>query len=237
MGAMHFAVNGEVASLSLAQKKRVVKPQGGQVNKTFARVAMAAVAPAILVSAVMLTGGPASAKGKAPAATISCKDLTATITWNPPLVPGASTSKTDQITISDATVSGCTTDPTSTVTAASSVTAKATKSKNGNSCEQFSPSAPPGGKPTTYTFTIGWNGGGGSSKVVFKGSTTTTSPPGFALSAGKGTGSYPTKNTANATADLTPTSATAITTCIGGSGPGVTSVNVSSDISTGAVNL
>src|SRR5580658_2282604 len=117
---------------------------------------MAAVAPVILVSAVTLTGGAASAK-KAPAATIACKDLTATISWNPPLTASSTeSSKTTQITISSATVSGCTTDPTSSVTDATSVTATATLSKHGNSCAQFKPGAPSTGKPTTYTFDITW---------------------------------------------------------------------------------
>jgi len=196
------------------------------VNQRFARVAMAAVAPVMLVSAVMLTGGTASAK-KAPAATISCNKLTATITWTPPLVPGTATSKTDQITITNSALSGCTTSPTSTVTAATSVTATASKSKGGNSCASLSPSAP-AGKPTTYTFTVGWNSNGGTSVIKFKGSKTVTSPqPGFSLTAGKGTGAYATK-TAAITAYPNSAGAAAVAQCVAGSGPGITSVTVTS---------
>jgi hypothetical protein len=208
------------------------------VNQRLARGALAAIAPAILLSAVMVTGGAASAKGKKPpAATINCKDLTATVSWNPKLVPGAQTSKTTQITISGATVSGCTTSPASTVTEATSVTATASLSKNGNSCAQFSPSAPPAKGKTTYTFTIGWQGGG-TSKIVFKGSSTSSSPPSFILSKGKATGSYVSK-TAGATAVLTSASASAFAQCVAGEGTGVSSVNASSNISTGseAVNV
>jgi hypothetical protein len=183
---------------------------------------MAAVAPVILVSAITLTGGAASAK-KAPAATINCTSLTATISWSPALVAGTQTSKTTQITISGATVTGCTTKPSSSVTEATSVTATATLSKHGNSCAQFNPGAPSTGKPTTYTFHIGWQGGG-SSTIVFKGSSTTTDPrAGFVLAKGKATGSYVSKS-AGATAYLSSASAAAFAQCVSGEGPGISSV-------------
>jgi hypothetical protein len=187
---------------------------------------MAAVAPVILVGAVTLTSGAASAK-KAPAATITCKTLTATISWSPKLVPGSSNSKTDQISITNAAVSGCTTSPASSVTAATSVTATASLSKGGDSCEQFSPSAPPSKSKTTYTFQIGWQGGG-TSTIVFKGSGTTTNPgPGFTLAKGKATGSYVSKAAA-ATAYLSSTSASAFVQCVAGTGSGISSVTVNS---------
>ncbi|MGH9018382.1 MAG: hypothetical protein ACRDY1_11600 [Acidimicrobiales bacterium] len=193
------------------------------MNSKLAKVALAAVAPLMLVTVVTLSGGVASAK-KAPAATINCTGLTATVTWNPALVPGAATSKTDQSTISDATVTGCTPSSGPAVTAASSVTAKASKSKNGNSCSSLETT---GGKKTKYTFTIGWNNGGGTSTVKFSGSQTNTSPPGFTLSPGKGKGSYPTK-TASVTANLNSSSSAALAACIAGSGGPVSSVTVSS---------
>jgi len=193
------------------------------VNRTLARWALAAVAPLILVSAVTLTGGVASAK-KPPAATISCTSLTATVTWNPKLVPGTATSKTTQITFSGVGVSGCTTDPASSVTAATSVTATATLTKHGNSCSSLIGTTT--GPPTKYTFVIVWNSGGGTSTVKFVGSTTVTSPkPGFELSKGKGTGAYPTK-TASALANPNSAGASALTECVGGVGPGVSTVTV-----------
>jgi hypothetical protein len=171
-------------------------------------VALAAVAPLLLISAVTMTNGVASAK--APAATISCSDLTTTIKWDPALVPGTATSKTTQISLIDPTVSGCTTDPASKVTAATSVTATASKTTHGNSC--YSLTATTGSK-TTYTFNIVWNNGGGTSKIVFKGSHTNESPPYFYLTPGKMTGSYPSK-TAYAKAVPNSAGAAAVASCI-----------------------
>ncbi len=191
------------------------------MNRTLARVALAAVAPVILVSTVTLAGGVATAK-KAPVPTISCNSLTATVTWTPALVPGTATSKTDQISISNAAVSGCTTSSGPAVTAATSVTATAAKSSNGNSCSSLEAT---GGKPTKYTFSVSWNNGGGSSVFKFAGSTTETSPPGFKLQNGKGSGSFKTK-TATVVANLGSSSAAAIAQCIGGTGSPVSSVTV-----------
>jgi hypothetical protein len=200
------------------------------VNRTMARWALAALAPVILVSAVTLTSGAASAKAVVP--TITCKDLTATITWTPPLVPGTATEKTTQITFSNLSVSGCTTSPASTVSAATSLTATATLTKHGNSCESLSPSAPSSGPPTKYTFVINWNNGGGTSTVKFSGSKTQASPPEFMLGPGKGSGSYKTKAAA-VTAAPNSTSAAALTKCITGTGPDLSTVTVTS----GSVSL
>jgi hypothetical protein len=192
------------------------------VNRTLTRVVLAAVAPLILVSAVTLTNGVASAK-KPAAATISCSVLTTTINWNPPLVPGTATSKTTQITFTNPTVSGCTTDPKSSVTAATSVTAKASLTKHGNSCSSLTSST---GKPTIYTFNITWNNDGGTSTIVFKGSHTNESPPYFYLTPGKMTGSYPSK-TAYAKAVPNSTGAAAVASCVEDSGKGdVSSVTI-----------
>jgi hypothetical protein len=190
------------------------------VNRTLAKVALAAVAPLILVSAISLTSGVASAK-KAPVATISCKTLLATISWNPPLVSGTATSKTTQITIANASVSGCTTSPTSSVTSGA-VAATASKSVNGNSCSSLTAT---GGKPTKYTFVITWNGGGGTSTVKFAGSTTNASPPSFELSNGKGSGAFKTK-TAQAIADPNAAGAAAVSKCVTGAGGTVSSVTI-----------
>jgi hypothetical protein len=181
---------------------------------------LAAVAPLILISAVTMTNGVASAK--AAAATITCTSLTTTINWDPPLVPGAATSKTDQITFGTSTVSGCTTDPASSVKAATSVTAVASKTKHGNSCSSLVSST---GKPTTYTFNVTWQGGG-TSTIVFKGSHTNESPPYFYLSPGKMTGSYPSK-TAYAKAIPNSAGAAAVASCVEGSGKGdISSVTI-----------
>jgi hypothetical protein len=187
-------------------------------------MALAAVAPLILISAVTITNGAASA-AKAPAPTITCTDLTATITWTPPLVPGTATSKTTQIAFNNPTVSGCTTNPKSSVTAATSVTATASLTKHGNSCSSLTSTT---GAPTKYTFVINWNGGGGTSTVTFKGSHTNTSPPFFYLSPGKSTGSYPSK-IAYAKAVPNAAGAAAVASCVEDSGKGdVSSVTVTS---------
>ncbi len=178
------------------------------MNRTLTRVALAAVAPLILISAVTITNGVASAKTTPP--TISCTSLTTTITWTPPLVPGAATSKTTQITFSNSTVSGCTTNPASAVTAATSVTATATLTKHGNSCASLISST---GAPTKYTFVVNWNNGGGTSTVQFKGSHTNTSPPFFYLTPGKSKGSYPSK-TAYAKAVPNSTGAAQVAACV-----------------------
>jgi hypothetical protein len=190
------------------------------VNRTLTRVALAAVAPLLLISAVTISNGVASAKATAP--TITCTDLTTTINWNPALVPGPATSKTTQITFGTSAVSGCTTDPASKVTAASSVTATASLTKHGNSCSSLTSST---GKPTVYTFNITWNNDGGTSKIVFKGSHTNESPPFFYLTPGKSVGSYPSK-TAYAKAIPNAAGAAAVASCVEGTGKGVSSVTV-----------
>ena len=190
------------------------------MKRTLAKLAAAAAIPLIFVSAVTLTGGAASAKAVVP--TISCKSLTATISWSPALVPGTATSKTTQVTISGATLGGCTTSSGPAVTAASTVTATASKSKNGNSCSSLTAS---GGKPTKYAFSVAWNNGGGSSTIKFTGSSTSTSPPSFILQNGKASGSFKSK-TAAVTADISSASAASVTQCVAGSGPGVSSVTV-----------
>ncbi len=192
-----------------------------------AKLVLVAVAPLTLAGAVTLTGGVASA-ARAPAAkapaTISCKSLTATISWNPALVPGTATSPTTQITLKDPKVSGCTTTPKSSVTTATSVKATASLTTHGNSCRSLLVST---GTPTTYTFKITWKGGG-KSTVTFQGSGTTTKPkPGFTLKDGKATGAYPSTK-ASANAYLSSISAAAITGCIADSGPPVSSVSVTS---------
>lgn len=185
-------------------------------------VAATVVVPLVLLGVLTFTGSVASAKAKGATPTISCSSLTATITWNPALVPGTATSPTTQITFSNVALTGCTTTPSSSVTAASSVKATASKTTHGNSCSSLISST---GKPTTYTFVITWNGGGGTSKVVFQGSSTSTSPPGFSLANGKATGAFKSK-TASATANLDSNGATAITNCVAGSGKSVSSVTV-----------
>ena len=193
------------------------------MKRTLVRLALAALFPLTIISAVTLTSAPAVAKTSS-AATISCNTLKATINWNPPLVPGSTaTSKTTQITFDDVSVSGCTTTPASHVTAATSVTAVASLTTHGNACESLISST---GKPTTYTFTINWNGGGGTSKVVFKGSHTNISPPSFELENGVGTGAFATKD-ATAIADPSNSQVGEITECIGGiKGDDVSSVTI-----------
>lgn len=190
------------------------------MNRTLAKLAVAAVAPLILVSAVTLTSGVASAKASVP--TISCTDLTGTVSWNPPLVPGTATSKTTQITFTGLAVSGCTTNPASKVTAAASVTATASLTTHGNSCESLIKST---GAPTTYTFVIDWNGGGGTSTFTFKGSHTSTSPPSLGLSPGKGTGAFPTTKAA-VVAYPNPTGIADLAQCIGDTGKPLSSVTI-----------
>ena len=192
------------------------------MNRTLTRVALTAIAPLILISAVTITNGVASAKATPP--TISCTSLTTTINWTPALVPGPATSKTTQISFANPTVSGCSTNPASKVTAATSVTATANLTKHGNSCSSLTSST---GKPTTYTFNIVWNNGGGTSKIVFKGSHTNTSPPYFYLSPGKMTGSYPSK-TAYAKAVPNAAGAAELAPCVEGTGKPVSSVTVTS---------
>jgi hypothetical protein len=179
-----------------------------------------------LVGAVSLTNGVASAaKVPATAPTITCKTLTATITWTPALVAGTKTSNDTQIKFIKPAVSGCTTVPKSAVTAATSVTATASLTTHGNSCISLLHST---GTPTTYTFKVKWKGGG-SSTVVFHGSSVISSPSeGFKLSAGVATGSYP--STA-ARVEVFPNSAgvSNITKCVADvSGTKVSSVTIKS---------
>lgn len=195
------------------------------MKRKLTTLGMAAIMPVILVSAITLTGGTAFAK-KGPPATITCDSLTTTISWNPPLVPGPETSKTTQISFAGTTISGCTTDPASGVTQAASVTATASLTKHGNSCNSLIISS---GKPTKYTFVVNWQGGG-SSKVIFKGSSTTSTPSlGFTLSNGKATGAYVSK-TASAAAYLDSTSATNISECVAdqAGAPSVSSATITS---------
>jgi len=185
------------------------------LNRKFIKVGMAAVAPLLLVSTVVLTGGVASAK-KAPAATISCTGLTATITFTPPLVPTTSSagySKKDTTTISGETISGCTTSPASSVTGSTSATATIPPGKSGNTCAGFGAAA----AKSKFTFVTNWNNSGGTSTAKFKGSTVTTSPPGFALTKGKVSGAYASK-AATVQANLNSASTANFAACEGGSG-------------------
>jgi hypothetical protein len=191
------------------------------MKRRWVTLGLAVMAPLTLVGAVTITGGTATA---ATPATITCSSLTTTISWDPPLVPGTATSKTTQIKFGKTVISGCTTSPSSPVTAATSVTATASKTTHGNSCSSLTHSS---GAPTTYTFKVKWQGGG-SSKVVFKGSHVVYSPSlGFGLSKGDATGSYPSK-TANAEAFLSSSSAAAVSDCVAGSGGDVSSASVTS---------
>jgi hypothetical protein len=189
------------------------------------RVALAAIAPLMVVSAVVLTGGVASAK-KAPVPTISCTTVAATVTYNPALVAGTATSKTDQVSISGIQIGGCKVSSGPAVTATSNVTATLSEGKNGNSCSSLTAT---GGKPTKYTFNVTWNNGGGSSVVKFTGATSTTSPsPGFTFSKGKGTGSFATKD-ATAAVYLNSTSSAAVAKCVAGTpGSTVSTLTISS---------
>jgi hypothetical protein len=190
-------------------------------NKRLLNTALAIAVPMGMIGAFAVTGGVASAK-KAPAQTISCTGITSTVTFTPPLVPGASTSKTEQTTISNSTLTGCTESPTAgTVTAATSVSATASAGKSGNSCATGLSST-----KTKFVFTINWNNGGGTSTVQFKGSTLNSSPPGFTLSKGKVKGAFASK-TASITANLDSASSTAAAMCVGGTGPPLASVQVS----------
>jgi hypothetical protein len=184
------------------------------LNRKFIKFGMAAVTPLLLVSTVALTGGVASAK-KAPAATIKCTGLTATITFTPPLVPTATStgySKTDATTISGETITGCTASAGG-VTAATSASATIPKGKSGNTCSGFAASA----AKSKFTFDTTWNNSGGSSVAKFKGSTVTTSPPGFALTNGKVSGSFASKD-ATVQANLDSASTAKFAACEGGTG-------------------
>jgi len=195
-------------------------------NRRIVKAVLAVVVPLGMIGSLALFSGTASAK--AATGTISCTGLTSTLNFSPALVPGTATSKTEQVTITGGTLTSCTTTPSSAVTAATSVAAKATKSKNGNSCASLAG----GGKPTKYTFTVNWNNGGGKSVIKFTGSTTNSAPPGFTLGPGKQSGSYKSSN-AMVTANLSPTSAAAIEACIGGTGPNISSLTISSGNSSG----
>ena len=194
------------------------------MHRTKAKVALAVIAPLILVSVVTLTSGVASAK-KAKAPTISCNDLTGTITWTPGLVPGTATEPTTQIAFKDLTVTKCTATGTeSGVTQATSVTATASLTTHGNSCEALTT---PVGKPTLYTFTIVWNDNGGTSTITFKGSHTLTGPPGpgFQLTPGKSTGAFPTKK-ASALAVPNISGLVDVSNCIADKGTGISTITI-----------
>jgi hypothetical protein len=197
-------------------------------NKRLLNTALAIAVPLGMIGAFAVTGGVASAKGKKPPPqTISCSGITSKVTFTPPLVPGASTSKTEQTTISNSTLTGCTESPAAgTVTAATSVTATASPGKGGNSCATGLSST-----KTKFVFTINWNNGGGTSTVSFKGSTLNNAPPGFTLSKGKVKGAFASK-TAGITANLDGPSSAAAATCVGGSGPPLASVQVSTGSAT-----
>jgi hypothetical protein len=184
----------------------------------------------MLVGAVALPGSAASAKAKPPAETITCSALTATINFNPPLVPTPSSpgySKKETTTITGETLSSCKESPTAgTVTAAASATATIPPGKTGNTCSGFAASA----AKSKFTFVTTWNGTGGTSTAKFKGSTQTTSPPGFALSKGKVTGTYPTK-TASVQANLNSAGTAAFAACDGGTGD-ISSLTISTGTAT-----
>jgi hypothetical protein len=195
------------------------------LNRKFVKLGLAAAAPLMLVSAVALTGGAASAKGKPVSETISCNTLSATITFSPPLVPTKTSpgySKTDTTTISNEKVSGCSESPTAgTVTAATSATATVPPGKTGNTCSGFAASA----AKSKFSFVTNWNSGGGTSTAAFKGSKVTTSPPGFALTKGTVTGAYALKKKATVQANLDGPSTAAFAACEGGSG-NITTLNI-----------
>ncbi|MGH9018166.1 MAG: hypothetical protein ACRDY1_10510 [Acidimicrobiales bacterium] len=197
-------------------------------NSKFVKLGMAAAAPILLISTVTLGSGAASAKGKKPPSdTISCSNLTATITFSPPLVPTTSSpgySKTDTTTISNEVVNGCTESPTAgNVTAATSASATVPKGKKGNTCSGFAAAA----AKSKFSFVTEWNNNGGTSTAKFKGATVVTSPsPGFSLSKGKVKGAYPTKD-ATVNAYMSSGSVAAFAACEGGSGD-ITTLTISS---------
>jgi hypothetical protein len=198
-------------------------------NSKFGKIGLLAVAPLMLVSTVVLTGGVASAK-KAPAVSITCKSLTATITFTPPLVPTATSagySKTDTTSITNETLGSCTTSSGPAVTASTSASATVPEGKKGNTCSGFGAAA----AKSKFTFNTTWNNSGGSSVASFKGATVVTSPsPGFMLSKGKVTGSFASK-TATVSASLSSASTAAFAACEGGSGD-ISSLTISSGSAT-----
>jgi hypothetical protein len=187
------------------------------LNRKFVKLGLAAAAPLMLVGAVALPGSVASAKGKAPAETLNCTGLTATITFTPPLVPTTSStgySKTETTTITNESLSGCTGSPNSSpVTASTQASATIPKGKSGNTCAGFGASA----AKSKFTFTTTWNNSGGSSTAKFKGATVNTAPAGFSLTNGKVSGSFKDKD-ASVTANLSSGSETTFAACEGGTG-------------------
>lgn len=187
------------------------------LNRKFVKLGLAAVAPLLLVGAVALPGGVAVAK-KAPAETLTCSGVTATITFTPPLVPTTSStgySKTDSTSITGEQETKCVGSPASTpVTASTSASATVPPGKSGNTCAGFGAAA----AKSKFTFTTTWNNSGGMSTAKFKGATVITSPqPGFMLSKGKVSGAFADK-AATVTAYLSSASTAAFAACEGGSG-------------------
>jgi hypothetical protein len=196
------------------------------LNRKFVKLSLVAVAPLLLVSTVVLTGGAASAKAPA-GPTISCTGVTATITFSPPLVPTKKSpgySKDDTTTISNETVTGCTTSSGPAVTAALSATASVPPGTKGNTCSGFAAAA----KKSKFTFVTNWNDNGGTSTANFKGSTVITSPqPGFQLSKGTVTGAFAEKKKATVQAFLDGPSTATFAACEGGTG-NVTTLTIGS---------
>jgi hypothetical protein len=194
-----------------------------RVNRGFAKIALAAAVSIGVIAPVALIGGTAVAK-KAPAASITCTGITATVTFTPPLVPTTSSagySKTDQTTITNDNLSGCTTTNSTAKVTGGSGSATVAPSKAGNTCSGFGAAA----AKTKLSFSYTWNNGGGTSTASFKGSTQNTSPPGFVLSKGKVTGAFASK-AGSVQANLTSASTATFAACEGGSGD-VSSLTIS----------
>jgi hypothetical protein len=176
-----------------------------------------AVAIAIPVTLFTFGAGVASAKTPTLKGTITCTSFTATVNFNPPLVPGSATSKKDTETSSGSTLGGCTSSTTGAPASAVSVAQKTTKLKS-NACSALSSAS-----DTGASFTIDWPGIK-ASKVKFTGAGTTST--GYSLSGGIVKGSFATTS-ASANIVIAQDSINAISACDQDEGPSIPSITIS----------
>jgi hypothetical protein len=191
--------------------------------RKFSRMVLAVAIPlGILVS--LSSGGEAWAK-VAPG-TVSCTTLTAKITFAPPLVPGTATSSSEKVTIKPLKLAGCTSS-TGAAVPNPAVVAKVIKNTS-NSCSVFAGNL----ASDTVAFTAKWKASVGvPSKATFLPGHVSLGGTGFTATGGTVTGSFKTTS-ATFSVTVAPTDLTKLTTCIGGSGTGVSAITIVSGSST-----
>ena len=153
--------------------------------------------------------------------TVTCASLTAILTFTPPLIPATGTAK-EKVTLAGMALGNCA-DSSGSLSAVSVETQLQTNSVLRNSCVSFVPSL----KNEALVVTITWSGGVDPTTVIFKAGSLKLrgKATGFTAKRGQATGSFP-MSSAKLTAIFGTSSAAAITRCIAGGGPTVSSLQI-----------